>query len=227
MGIAADTTLRIEPTLTLPVPIPTGSEEPTRVLTESLVPEGSGTGSALESPRAQPSGNGNVRRGSALLLGASLLGIVVLIWAAMAREPATVATDTSLASAGVTSIVATTGTSTATTNPPTTTSTSTTVPTTLAATPETITAAIYRALDGLRPPVFHPRDVNRLEGSLRDVTENWKDGQGDLEKPLEKFFERIAELPDTEERDQITSMAIQLAESMGVRVEQGDTDEND
>jgi hypothetical protein len=59
------------------------------------------------------------------------------------------------------------------------------------------------------------------------VTENWKEGQGDLEKPLEKFFERIAELPDTEERDQITSMAIQLAESMGVRVEQGDTDEND
>ena len=229
MGIVADTTLRIEPPTTLLAPISqAGSEEPTVVMTPGQpVPGSNEIPGATESAQARLSRNGKSGRRWSMLLGVSMIGVALFIWAAMAREPTTVSTDTSFPAAAVASTVTSTSTSTPTTSTSITTATSTTVATTLADTPEAITATIYEALAGLRPPEFHPREVNRVENSLMEVTEKWNEEEGDVEKALEKLFERVTGLPESEERDEISAMAIQLAETMGVQVDQGDKNDDD
>lgn len=214
-GLVANTTLPIAST---PAPPGTqaGSEEPTVVM--------AGTPPAPES---------NEGRRWSVLLGVSLIGVALLIWAAMAQDPGIVATDTSLPAAAVTSTVATSSTVPATTSTSTsttsTTTTSTTVPTTVGDTPESIATAMSAALEEMQPPEFRPRDVSRVEDALREVMEGWfdDDDQDQLGRSLERLFERVVELPDSAEREEMVDWSVQLAESMGFEVDGAPDDGDD
>lgn len=199
-GLVASTTLPIPRTPAVPTSR-AGSDEPT------LVMAGAG----------RPDSDHNGRRGLPVLLGVSVIGVGLLIWAALAREAPSEAADASLPA------VAAAGAETTTTMNPTTstttTTTTTTVPTTVADTPETIATAIFAALAEMRPPEFHPRDVNRIDEALRKTLEEWAKGDREkAEKELEKLAERVDDLPDSDERDALVVPVLDLAEAMGFDV---------
>lgn len=199
-GLVASTTLPIPRTPAVPTSR-AGSDEPT------LVMAGAG----------RPDSDHNGRRGLPVLLGVSVIGVGLLIWAALAREAPSEAADASLPA------VAAAGAETTTTMNPTTstttTTTTTTVPTTVADTPETIATAIFAALAEMRPPEFHPRDVNRIDEALRKTLEEWAKGDREkAERELEKLAERVDDLPDSDERDALVVPVLDLAEAMGFDV---------
>jgi len=83
-------------------------------------------------------------------------------------------------------------------------------------------------LAGMRPPEFHPKEVRRMEGRLRDVEEEWVDGdREDLARDLERAFEEAGDLPDSSEREQMMGMLVELAELMGFEVSQSGGEDDD
>jgi eukaryotic-like serine/threonine-protein kinase len=195
-GLVASTTLPIPLTPAVPTSR-AGSDEPTLVMAGA----------------ARPDSDHNGRRGLPVLLGVSVIGAGLLIWAALAREAPSEAADASLPAGAETTTTMNPTTST------TTTTTTTTVPPTVADTPESIATAIFAALAEMRPPEFHPRDVNRIDDALRKTLEEW--AEGDLkkaEKELEKLAERVDDLPDSDERDALVVLVLDLAEAMGFDV---------
>lgn len=123
----------------------------------------------------------------------------------------------------------TTTTARATTTAPTTTSTMAAT-TTVLDSPESVAIEIENLLAALQAPQFKPKDVRQVEDRLDRVMEEWeRDNRDDLKGELERSFDAVGALDKSAQRDQLTEWFIQLAELMGVEVDQSrqENDEDD
>ncbi|MBW3667102.1 MAG: protein kinase, partial [Actinobacteria bacterium] len=124
----------------------------------------------------------------------------------------------------------------AATAPTTTTPTTTTVPTTTTTpttttlspdSPEAISAGIYQLLDEMRPPEFKPKEIKDIREGLDKIIEEAAEGdREELGESLEEVFDKIDDLPESEERQRLFDEFVRLAESYGFTVsereEEGD-----
>jgi len=162
---------------------------------------------------------------------AALLGVLALAAAAMTtdRDPGGIDDGDGPLAAAITTTSTTPSTTTipVTTTFPTTTTTIATT-TTASDTPESVAGEIGGLLAGLGPPEFHPREVRQVEDRLDRVMEEWEnDDREDLIRELERAFAEVADLDESEEREELTTRLIQLAELMGFEVQQGGQGDGD
>ena len=179
-------------------------------------------------PAGDPEPTGRVRWS----LGALLLAVLALAAAAMSdRSPGgTEDPGGPVAAEPTTTAIATTTTippSTTTTVP---TTTTTTIPstTTTVDTAESVAGEIGALLALLSPPEFKPREVRQVEDRMEKVMEEWEnDNREDLIRELERAFEEVADLEESQERDELTARLIELAELMGFQVDQSNQGDRD
>jgi len=188
------------PTQPLPSAAASGSSDPTEVYVADRPAEG------------------RRRRGLAVpvLLFTALalvLGLLALLAMAPGPEVAPAATQ------------AATTTSTTTTTLPTTTTTLATTTTLSPDSPELIAAGIYELLDEMGPPEFKPNEVKEIRERLDKIVEKAAEGEREeVGRELEKVFEVIGKLPESEERQRLFDEFVRLAESYGFEVSQGGDD---
>lgn len=200
-SLVAATTMPLEaaaPTQPLPAAAttPSGPAEPTRVYT-------------VESTSRRRSRGGFTI--PLLLLVALGLVLAVLALAPDAPEAAPAAASE---------------TTTSTTLPATTTTTTPTTTTTMPATttlapdsPEAISAGIYQLLEEMRPPEFQPNEIKEIRERLDEILVKAEERDSEkLRENLEKAFERVGKLPESDERERLFDEFSRLAESYGFTV---------
>ena len=203
--------------------VATGSDEPTVVTSTSF---------RAPPPPGDPEPTGRVRWS----LAALLLAVLALAAAAMSeRSPG----GTEDPGGPVAAEPTTTAVADTTTIPPATTTTvttTTTIPTTTTTldAAESVAGEIGALLATLAPPEFKPKEVRQVEDRLEKVMEEWEnDNRERLIRELEHAFEEVADLEESQERDELTNRWIELAELMGFQVDQvdqggqGDGDDDD
>ncbi|HEU5113877.1 MAG TPA: serine/threonine-protein kinase, partial [Acidimicrobiia bacterium] len=151
-----------------------------------------------------------------------LLAAVVVAVAAMTNDPTGADQDTTPTTTAVPTTTTPPTTPTTTVAPTTTTiPPTTTTATTPAVTAEVVAGEISALLAAMSPPEFRPRDVRQLEDRLERVMEEWEgDNRDDLRRELERAFEEVADLDESQEREELTARLIELSELMGFRVDQ-------
>ena len=117
---------------------------------------------------------------------------------------------------------------TTTSTAPTTTSTSTSTTsttTTLAPAPVVLADEIRAHLEDLNPPEFKPKEVGEVFDRLDKLMEAWTGGEDNLDKRLEELLDKVRDLPDSPERDHLEEHVYELADAMGVALDDGDDDD--
>jgi serine/threonine protein kinase len=117
---------------------------------------------------------------------------------------------------------------TTTSTAPTTTSTSTSTTSTttiLASAPVVLADEIRAHLEDLNPPEFKPKEVGEVFDRLDKVMEAWTGGEDNLNKRLEELLDKVRDLPDSPERDHLEEHVHELADAMGVALDDGDDDD--
>jgi hypothetical protein len=117
---------------------------------------------------------------------------------------------------------------TTTSTAPTTTSASTsttTTTTTQAQAPVVLADEIRVHLEDLDPPAFKRKEVEELLDRLQKVMEAWNQGEDNLDKKLEELLDKVRDLPDSPERDHLEEHVYELADAMGVALDDGDDDD--
>jgi serine/threonine protein kinase len=151
------------------------------------------------------------------LLTASLLLLAALLataYAIVSNQPGGV-----LSAETSTPDVAPTTTATA----PTTTSTSTTT-TTVPPTPVSVADEIRAHLEDLDPPAHKPKDVEEISDRLDKVMEAWTDGEENLDKKFEELLADVGDLPESPEREHLEEHVHELADAIGVELQDDDDD---
>ncbi|MGH8951156.1 MAG: serine/threonine-protein kinase [Acidimicrobiia bacterium] len=190
--------------------VATQSEEPTVVTS---------TSSGAPPPAGDPEPTSRVRWS----LAALLLALLALAAAAMSDRPPAGTEDSGgpVAAEPTTSAVASTTTIPTTTTMPTTTTTTIPTTTTTVATAESVAGDIGAILALLAPPEFKPKEVRQVEDRMEKIMEEWEnDNREDLIRELERAFEEVADLEESQERDELAARLIELAELMGFEVDQ-------
>jgi hypothetical protein len=67
--------------------------------------------------------------------------------------------------------------------------------------------------------------VGEVFDRLDKVMEAWTGGEDNLEKRLEELLDKVRDLPDSPERDHLEEHVYELADAMGVALDDGDDDD--
>jgi len=194
---------------------PDGPPQPTQQLPPTITLVGSEEQTMVTSPRAPIPVEPMPTPGRRLRwpLFAVLFGVIALAAAAISADR-----DPAEADAPIAGQVAA---ATTTTVPRTTTPSTVATTTIVLDSPEGVALGIRSLLADLQPPQFKPKDVRRVGDRLDEVMEEWAgDERDDLAGKIERAFDAVADLDESAQRDQLTGWFIQLAELMGVEVDQ-------
>lgn len=156
-------------------------------------------------------------RGPLVLLAAFIAVLSLALLAYNLRpEGAPAAVDSTTTTLG-TATTSTTTATTSTSNPPSTTLSPDD--------PASIAMAITDLLAGLKPPEFKPKEVRDIAHELDEVLKRAEEDDRDrLAESLEKAFEKVTDLDESPERDQLEELFIRLAEAYGFNVSRPEED---
>jgi serine/threonine protein kinase len=94
--------------------------------------------------------------------------------------------------------------------------------------PEAIAAGIYQLLDEMEGRGFEPDQIEAIRGLMDKIVQEASEGDREgLRDSLGEAFEKVSELPESEERQRLFDEFVRFAESYGFSVPLGDDEEED